>query len=88
MNGGDVNALIENLSWISWEIPHSQDPIIDTLSALNSLWEYQLSLTVFTLSFFVNHAYQSWRSGKVPLVSCVWLFFGGSLSSLFFPFLL
>jgi len=26
------------------------------------LWEYQLQLTVFTLSFFVNHAYQYWRN--------------------------
>lgn len=64
VNGGDPQTLIENLSWASFEIPHSKDPIIDTLQALNSLWEYQLQLAVFTLSFFVNHAYQSWRSGE------------------------
>jgi len=64
VNGGDVASLIDNLSWASFEIPHSTDPIIDTLSALNSLWEYQLNLAIFTLSFFVNHAYSSWRSGK------------------------
>jgi len=62
VNGGDVGSLIESLSWASFEIPHSKDPIIDTLTALNSLWDYQLSLAVFTLSFFVNHAYSSWRS--------------------------
>ena len=64
VNGGDVDSLVDGLSWVSFEIPHSKDPIIETLSALNSLWEYQLSLTTFTLSFFVNHAYQSWRSGE------------------------
>lgn len=61
VNGGDVNSLIDNLTWVSFEIPHSKDPIIDTLSAINGLWEYQLSLTIFTLSFFVNHAYTQWR---------------------------
>jgi len=57
-----VGSLIDNLAWSSFEIPHSTDPFIDTLNALNSLWEYQLSLTIFTLSFFVNHAYSSWRN--------------------------
>lgn len=61
VNGGDVSRLIDNLTWISFEIPHSKDPIIDTLAAINGLWEYQLSLTIFTLSFFVNHAYTQWR---------------------------
>ena len=64
VNGGDVGSLIDSLSWSSFEIPHSGDPFIETLTALNSLWEYQLSLTIFTLSFFVNHAYSSWRGGK------------------------
>jgi len=70
VNGGDVTSLINGLSWASFEIPHSKDPIIDTLTALNSLWEYQLSLAVFTLSFFVNHAYSSWRSGKKHFIIC------------------
>ena len=61
VNGGDVTSLIDNLTWVSFEIPHSKDPIIDTLMAVNGLWEYQLSLTIFTLSFFVNHAYTQWR---------------------------
>jgi len=61
VNGGDVTSLINNLTWTSFEIPHSKDPIIDTLGAINGLWEYQLSLTIFTLSFFVNHAYTQWR---------------------------
>eukprot|EP00986_Skeletonema_menzelii_P010580 scaffold5194_cov144-Skeletonema_menzelii.AAC.3 len=61
VNGGDVSSLISNLAWTSFEIPHSKDPIIDTLGAINGLWEYQLSLTIFTLSFFVNHAYTQWR---------------------------
>ena len=64
MNGGDVGSLLDNLSWSSFDIPHSKDPFIETLTALNSLWEYQMSLTIFTLSFFVNHAYSSWRGGK------------------------
>ncbi|KAL7533265.1 hypothetical protein ACHAWF_004443 [Thalassiosira exigua] len=62
VNDGDVSALIDGLTWTSFDIPHSKDPIIDTLTALSSLWEYQFTLTTFTLSFFVNHAYQSWRS--------------------------
>lgn len=60
-NGGDVATLMDSLTWTSFEIPHSKDPIIDTLESLNSLWEYQLQLTTFTLSFFVNHAYSHWR---------------------------
>lgn len=64
VNGGDVGQLLEGLSWVSFEIPHSKDPIIDTLTALNSLWEYQLNLAIFTLSFFVNHAYGTWKNGK------------------------
>jgi len=35
VNGGDPGELIQNLSWVSFEIPHSTDPIIDTLNALN-----------------------------------------------------
>lgn len=65
VNGGDVSSLMANMSslmsWTSFEIPHSKDPIIDALMAINGLWEYQLSLTIFTLSFFVNHAYTQWR---------------------------
>ncbi|KAL7532495.1 hypothetical protein ACHAXR_004668 [Thalassiosira sp. AJA248-18] len=61
VNGGDVGSLMDTLTWASFEIPHSKDPFIETLTALNSLWEYQLNLTIFTLSFFVNHAYSSWR---------------------------
>ncbi|KAL7510734.1 hypothetical protein ACHAXN_007618 [Cyclotella atomus] len=61
VNGGDVATLVDNLEWTSFEIPHSGDPIIDTFQSLNSLWEYQLQLTTFTLSFFVNHAYSHWR---------------------------
>ncbi|KAK1734030.1 hypothetical protein QTG54_015288 [Skeletonema marinoi] len=52
---GDVTSLINNLTWTSFEIPHSKDPIIDTLGAINGLWEYQLSLTIFTLSFFCGY---------------------------------
>ncbi|KAL3802692.1 hypothetical protein HJC23_012016 [Cyclotella cryptica] len=61
VNGGDVATLLDNLTWTSFEIPHSRDPIIEAFQNLNSLWEYQLSLTTFTLSFFVNHAYSHWR---------------------------
>jgi hypothetical protein len=61
VNGGDVATLVDNLDWTSFEIPHSGDPILDTFESLNSLWEYQLQLTTFTLSFFVNHAYSHWR---------------------------
>ena len=60
-NGGDVSTLLDNLSWTSFEIPHSTDPIVAGLNGLNSLWEFQLQLTVFTLSFFVNHAYAQWK---------------------------
>ncbi|KAL7488569.1 hypothetical protein ACHAW6_014174 [Cyclotella cf. meneghiniana] len=61
VNGGDVASLLDSLTWTSFEIPHSTDPIIEAFQNLNSLWEYQLSLTTFTLSFFVNHAYSHWR---------------------------
>jgi hypothetical protein len=62
VNGGDVATLLDNLTWTSFEIPHSTtDTVIETFQNLNGLWEYQLSLTTFTLSFFVNHAYSHWR---------------------------
>ena len=72
MNGGDVGTLMENLTWVGFEIPtDSTDPFVETLTALNSLWEYQLQLTTFTLSFFVNHAYSSWRNGKATYILLV-----------------
>lgn len=57
VNGGDVGSLMDSLSWSSFDIPHSGDPFIETLTALNSLWEYQVrhSKRFISLCHFRTH---------------------------------
>mmetsp|Transcript_22113 Transcript_22113/g.46041 ORF Transcript_22113/g.46041 Transcript_22113/m.46041 type:complete len:674 (+) Transcript_22113:258-2279(+) len=64
----DMNPLqvgskfLENMSsWMDSQIRHSDDPFMEFLQSINTFWEYNLQLSIFTLSFFVNQAYNNWR---------------------------
>ena len=59
-----VDIAIHKLSGNSWPIlatPPGDDPIIQQLQGLNSLWEYQVTLCTFVLTFFTAEAYKHWR---------------------------
>ena len=53
-------SLASSFSLLS--VPPADDPLIQQLSGLNSLWEYQLTLATFVLTFFTSQAYSHWRS--------------------------
>mmetsp|Transcript_8704 Transcript_8704/g.13350 ORF Transcript_8704/g.13350 Transcript_8704/m.13350 type:complete len:456 (-) Transcript_8704:334-1701(-) len=56
---------VHSLSATSWpllSIPPADHPLIQQLQGLNSLWEYQLTLCTFILTFFTSQAYSHWRS--------------------------
>jgi len=48
--------------WPILAVPPADDPIIQQLQGLNSLWEYQVTLCTFVLTFFTAEAYKHWRS--------------------------
>ena len=59
-----VDVAVHNLSSNSWPIlatPPSDDPLIQQLIGLNSLWGYQVTLCTFVLTFFTAEAYKHWR---------------------------
>ena len=52
-----TNTVVHSLSpsvwpWIS--VPPADDPVIMQLMGLNKLWEYQLTLSTFILTFFTS----------------------------------
>ena len=49
-------------TWPLLAIPPQDDPLIQQLAGLNSLWEYQVTLTTFILTFFTAEAYKHWRT--------------------------
>jgi len=61
-----VAGAVENVAWYSYEIRQSQiidnDAFFDFLKSISVFWEYNLTLVIFTLSFFVNQAYMYWKS--------------------------
>ncbi|KAL7541109.1 hypothetical protein ACHAXR_010639 [Thalassiosira sp. AJA248-18] len=58
-----VVGSVEGIKWYSSEIRHSSDDqFIECLSTISVQWEYNLTLVIFTLSFFVNQAYDHWKS--------------------------
>ena len=42
--------------------PPADEELIQSLNGLNTLWEYQLTLSTFILTFFTSQAYQYWRN--------------------------
>ena len=46
------------------DLPDAQDPIVQKLRALDTMWNYQLTLTTFVVSFFLQQAYGFWLASK------------------------
>jgi len=42
-------------------VPPASEPFIQSLNGLKKLWEYQLSLATFIVTFFLSHAYSYWQ---------------------------
>jgi hypothetical protein len=56
-----VHAASDNY-WSLLAKPPVDDPIIEQLQGLNSLWGYQVTLCTFVLTFFTAEAYKHWRA--------------------------
>ena len=59
-----IDYLIYKSSTATWSfisVPPADDPLIQQLLGLNSLWEYQLTLATFVLTFFTSQAYAHYR---------------------------
>lgn len=51
-----------DVTWALWTVPDSSHPVVSHLRALDTMWNYQLTLTTFVLTFFINQAYTFWRN--------------------------
>lgn len=49
-------------TWSFFAVPPMDDPLIQQLVGMKSLWEYQLTLCTFILAFFTSQSYNFWRS--------------------------
>jgi len=49
-------------SWSLFSVPPSSEPLIQSLFGIKKLWEYQLTVTTFILTFFLGHAYSYWQN--------------------------
>ena len=54
-------AVGNDIAWYASEIRHHDDLWIETLNSISVFWDQSLSLGIFTLSFFVNQAYEYWK---------------------------
>jgi len=60
-----VDRAVHSLAASTWPllaVPPGDDQLIQQLQGLSSLWEYQLTLSTFILTFFTSQAYSHWRS--------------------------
>lgn len=57
-----VHALTVSDPWPFLAVPPAEDPLIQSLLGINKLWEYQLTLCTFILTFFTSEAYNHWRT--------------------------
>lgn len=48
-------------SWDIVAIPGETTPFIKRLAAVTKVWEYQLTLSTFILTFFLSHAFSYWQ---------------------------
>jgi hypothetical protein len=53
---------VSEFSWSFFAVPPIEDPLIQELVGMKTLWEYQLTLCTFILAFFTSQAYSFWRS--------------------------
>mmetsp|Transcript_8062 Transcript_8062/g.18208 ORF Transcript_8062/g.18208 Transcript_8062/m.18208 type:complete len:496 (+) Transcript_8062:270-1757(+) len=51
-----------SLTWSLLSLPPSSEPLIQSMFGLKKLWEYQLTVTTFILTFFLSHAYGYWQT--------------------------
>ena len=49
-------------AWPLFGVPPAADPLVRQLLGLKIIWEYELTLCVFILTFFTQQAYGHWRS--------------------------
>ena len=49
-------------AWAIGEVPPADDPLIRQLSGLGTLWEYNLTLCTFILTFFTQEAYKHYNA--------------------------
>lgn len=47
--------------WSLVQVPPATEPLIQSLVGLDKLWEYQLTLATFILTFFLSQAYNYWQ---------------------------
>eukprot|EP00566_Odontella_aurita_P001291 CAMPEP_0113573000 /NCGR_PEP_ID=MMETSP0015_2-20120614/26385_1 /TAXON_ID=2838 /ORGANISM="Odontella" /LENGTH=553 /DNA_ID=CAMNT_0000476051 /DNA_START=128 /DNA_END=1789 /DNA_ORIENTATION=- /assembly_acc=CAM_ASM_000160 len=60
-----VDAGVHQLSSAHWpllSVPPADDPLIQQLAGINGLWEYQLTLATFILTFFTQTSYNYWKT--------------------------
>mmetsp|Transcript_2797 Transcript_2797/g.4526 ORF Transcript_2797/g.4526 Transcript_2797/m.4526 type:complete len:495 (+) Transcript_2797:41-1525(+) len=57
-----VHSLVSESDWPAFSVPPADAPLVQQLEGLNSLWEYQVTLTTFILTFFTTEAYKFWRT--------------------------
>jgi hypothetical protein len=57
-----VHSFSTSPPWPLLSIPPANDPIIGQLQGINKMWEYQLTLATFILTFFTADAYKHWQS--------------------------
>jgi len=48
-------------AWPLLAVPPPEEELIQALNGINTLWEYQLTLSTFILTFFTQQAYAYWR---------------------------
>ena len=48
-------------TWTFFQVPPQEEPVVQELAGLKTLWEYQLTLCTFILAFFTSQAYTYWR---------------------------
>jgi hypothetical protein len=49
-------------AWPLFAVPPKEDPLIQQLHGLNLIWQYQVTLTSFILTFFTSEAYRHWQN--------------------------
>ena len=51
----------ENVFALDFSVPDGELPMIQTLSQVRELWNVEVGLTTFSLTFFVNQAFSFWK---------------------------
>lgn len=56
-----VTRLVTEPSWKFGLVPDKSHPFIQRLDIIRKIWSYQMSLTTFILTFYVQKAYSFWQ---------------------------